>query len=441
MKICIIGAGYVGLVTGACFAEIGHEVLCVDNNAAKIALLRKGKIPIYEPGLEELVKKNQDCGSLRFSESVEEGVGFAKVIFIAVSTPSKADGSADLSAVENVARLVAQTMTEYKLIVDKSTVPVKTGEKVADTIGRCCKKGVPFDVASNPEFLREGSAIQDTMFPDRIIFGVSSKKAEEILREIYAPIYTPTQIPILVTNIKSAEIIKHASNSFLAMKISFANALSRICDLSGADIQEVVLGMGLDKRIGTKFLNAGIGYGGSCFPKDVSAFIHISKTLGYDFDLLRCVEKVNADQGTHFYKKIEETFWVLKGKKIAIWGLAFKPNTDDMRHAPIVEIIRRLKEEGSIIVAYDPQAMPNAKVLIPDIQYAEDPYTMLSGCDGLIVATEWEIFVKADLDQMKAKLAQPIVVDGRNIFDPWTMKEKGFVYVSVGRPKMHSGER
>ncbi len=437
MKICIIGTGYVGLVTGACCADIGHDVICVDNNSAKIALLKQGRIPIYEPGLEELVKKNQARGSLRFSESIEEGVANALAIFIAVSTPSKADGSADLSSVENVARLVAQHMTEYKLIVDKSTVPVKTGEKVADTILRCCKKGVSFDVASNPEFLREGSAIQDTMFPDRIVFGVSSKKAEDLLREIYAPIShapAPGGAPIIVTDIKSAEIIKHASNSFLAMKISFTNALSRICDLAGADIKEVALGMGLDKRIGTPFLNAGIGYGGSCFPKDVSAFIHISKTLGYDFEMLRSVEKVNADQVAHFYKKIEETFWVLKGKKIAIWGLAFKPNTDDMRQAPVLEIIRRLKEEGSKIVAYDPKAMPNAKAMIPDILYADDPYEMLSGCDGLIVATEWDVFVKASLDQIKAKLAQPVVVDGRNIFDPKTMKEKGFVYVSVGRP-------
>jgi UDPglucose 6-dehydrogenase len=434
MKICIIGTGYVGLVTGACHAEIGHEVICVDNNSAKISLLKKNKIPIYEPGLEALVKKNQDLGALRFSESIEEGVRFAETIFIAVSTPSRADGSADLSAVENVARLVAQSMTEYKLIVDKSTVPVKTGEKVKDTIGRFCKKTISFDVASNPEFLREGSAIQDTLFPDRIVFGVSSKKAEELLREIYAPI----QAPIIVTDVKSAEIIKHASNSFLAMKISFINAVSHICDLSGADIQEVALGMGLDKRIGKQFLNPGIGYGGSCFPKDVSAFIHIAKTLGYDFDLLRSVEKVNADQEEYFYKKIEETFWVLKGKRFAVWGLSFKPNTDDIRQSPILKIIRRLKEEGSTIVAYDPQAMPNTKIVLPDIHYAEDPYTMLSGCDGLIVATEWDVFVQADLDRVKAALTQPIVVDGRNIFDPSTMKKKGFTYVSVGRPKIHS---
>jgi UDPglucose 6-dehydrogenase len=432
MKICIIGTGYVGLVTGACHAEIGHEVICVDNNSAKIALLKKNKIPIYEPGLEALIKKNQDRRALHFTESIEEGVKFAETIFIAVSTPSKADGSADLSSVENVAQRVAQHMTEYKLIVDKSTVPVKTGEKVAETVGRFCKKTVPFDVASNPEFLREGSAIQDTLFPDRIIFGVSSKKAESILRAIYAPI----QAPIIVTDIKSAEIIKHASNAFLAMKISFSNALSRICDLSGADVKEVMLGLGLDKRIGPQFLNAGIGYGGSCFPKDVSAFIHIAKKLGYDFDLLRAVEKVNAEQVNHFYKKIEDTFWILKGKKIALWGLAFKPNTDDIRQAPALEIIRRLKEEGSLLTVYDPQAMPNTKALIQDIEYAEDPYAMLSGCDGLIIATEWDVFVQADLDQIKAKLAHPIVVDGRNIFDPSTMKDKGFTYVSVGRLKV-----
>jgi len=429
MKICIIGTGYVGLVTGTCLAEIGHDVICIDNNEAKIEMLNNNQIPIYEPGLKELVQKNKSKKNLRFSSNIKDGVEFASIIFIAVSTPPRPNGSADLSFVEKVARDVATHMTEYKVIVDKSTVPVKTGEKVIDTITRYCKKTQDFDVVSNPEFLKEGSAIDDFMNPDRIVIGVSSDKATNLMKELYSPL----KKPVIVTNIKSAEIIKHASNSFLAMKISFANSLSRICDLSGADIEEVVEGMGFDKRIGKQFLNAGLGYGGSCFPKDVSAFIKISESLGYNFSLLKAVEEVNQSQNQYFLDKIEDTFWVLNGKKLAIWGLAFKPNTDDMRSSPIIPVIEKLKEEGSEIIAYDPEAMDKAKEILPDITYAKDPYSMLKGCDGLIIATEWDVFKNADLDKVKENLSHPLIIDGRNIFNPLMMKKEGFEYISIGR--------
>ncbi len=432
MKICIIGTGYVGLVTGTCLAEIGHDVICIDNNEAKIDMLNNNQIPIYEPGLKELVQKNKEANRLSFSSNIKDGVEFASIIFIAVSTPPRPNGSADLSFVEKVARDVATYMTDYKVIVDKSTVPVKTGEKVVDTITRYCKKTLDFDVVSNPEFLKEGSAINDFMNPDRIVIGVSSEKAANLMKELYAPFNKP----VIVTNIKSAEIIKHASNSFLAMKISFANSLSRICDLSGADIEEVVEGIGFDSRIGKQFLNAGLGYGGSCFPKDVSAFIKISESLGYNFSLLKAVEEVNQAQNQYFLDKIEDTFWVLNGKKLAVWGLAFKPNTDDMRSAPIIPVIEQLKEEGSEIIAYDPEAMDKAKEIISDITYADDPYSMLEGCDGLIIATEWDIFKNADLDKIKKNLNHPLIIDGRNIFDPLVMKEKGFEYISIGRPSI-----
>lgn len=329
-KVCIIGTGYVGLVTGACLADMKNRVICVDSDVEKIKMLKRGKVPIFEPGLEEIIRRNTASKRLSFTTSVAEGVRNSEIVFIAVSTPPKADGTADLTSVAMVAREVAEAMDGYRLIVDKSTVPVRTGEKVAETIKRYNRKNVDFDVASNPEFLREGSAISDTMVPDRIVIGVSSARAAKILKELYAPL----KAPVIVTDIKSAEIIKHASNSFLAMKISFANALAQICELAGANVLQVVEGMGLDKRIGKAFLNAGIGYGGSCFPKDVAAFIKISEELGYDFHLLRLVEEINREQRARFVKKIEETLWIIKDKTIGVLGLAFKPNTDDMRSAP-----------------------------------------------------------------------------------------------------------
>ncbi len=429
MKVCIIGTGYVGLVTGACLAELGNRVICVDNNRAKIDLLNRGEVPIYEPGLQEMLANARSAGRISFITSIPEGVKESEIVFIAVSTPPKADGSADLTAVANVARQVAESLNGYKVIVDKSTVPVKTGEKVAETIKRYRKKDVEFDVVSNPEFLREGSAIYDTFHADRIVIGTSSTRAADLLKELYKPI----DAPVIVTDINSAEIIKHASNSFLAAKISFVNALSRICEKAGANVMEVAQGMGLDKRIGAQFLYPGVGYGGSCFPKDVSAFIKIAEELGYDFALLKEVEKVNADQVDFFLSKIKETLWVLEGKVIGVLGLAFKPNTDDMRNAPSIAVVRRLLAEKAKIKAYDPKAMEKAKEDLPEIEYCKDPYQVAEKAEALVILTEWNEFKEMDLSRIKTLLHHPIVVDGRNLYDPAKMKKLGYVYKSVGR--------
>lgn len=428
-KVCIIGTGYVGLVTGACLADMKNRVVCVDNDIEKVKMLKRGKVPIYEPGLEEIIARNMAAGRLTFTTSIPEGVRSSEIVFIAVSTPPKADGTADLTAVAMVAREVAEAMDGYRLIVDKSTVPVKTGEKVAETIKRYNRKNVDFDVASNPEFLREGSAIGDTMIPDRIVIGVSSKRAAKILKELYAPL----KAPIIVTDIKSAEIIKHASNSFLALKISFANALGQICELAGANVMQVVEGMGLDKRIGKAFLNAGIGYGGSCFPKDVAAFIKISEELGFDFELLKMVEQINRDQRMRFVKKIEETLWIVKNKTIGVLGLAFKPNTDDMRSAPSLDIIAALQREGATVKAYDPQAMEVSRKMLKGVKFCKGPYEVARGSDALVIVTEWDEFRQLNLDKLRSIMAHPIIIDGRNIFDPAVMEEKGFIYKSIGR--------
>lgn len=428
-KVCIIGTGYVGLVTGACLADMKHRVICVDSDAEKVAMLKKGKVPIYEPGLEEIIKRNTVAGRLSFTTSIADGVRTSEIIFIAVSTPPKADGTADLSSVAIVARSVAESMDGYRLIVDKSTVPVKTGEKVAETIKRYNRQHVDFDIASNPEFLREGSAVDDTMHPDRIVIGVSSKRAAKILRELYAPL----KAPVIETDIKSAEIIKHASNSFLALKISFANALAQMCEIAGANVMKVVEGMGLDRRIGRAFLNAGIGYGGSCFPKDVAAFIKIAEEMGYDFELLKVVENINREQRARFVKKIEETLWIVKDKTIGILGLAFKPNTDDMRSAPALDIIAQLQREGASIKAYDPQAAGVARKLLKNVRFCKNAYEVAKGCDALAVVTEWDEFKNLNLDRIRKVMNHPIIIDGRNIFDPAKMEEKGFIYKSIGR--------
>ena len=359
MKLTIIGTGYVGLVTGACFAEVGHHVICVDNNADKVNLLQSGGIPIYEPGLDELVANNVQGGRLRFTASTREGVENSDIIFIAVPTPPQPDGSVDLSFIEGVAREIAGAMTSYKIVVDKSTVPVKTGDKVAETIKRYCKAQVEFDVVSNPEFLREGFAVNDLMKPDRIVVGVRNQRPVAAMREVY----TPFNAPIIVTDINSAELIKHAANSFLALKISYINAISVICEASGANVQEVANGMGMDVRIGRRFLDAGLGFGGSCFPKDLSAFIKISEQLGYDFALLKEVQRINASQMDRFLKKITDTLWVLKDKKIAVLGLAFKQNTDDVRLSPAIELCQRLLKEGATLRVHDPKAMAKARAL------------------------------------------------------------------------------
>ncbi|MEW6534674.1 MAG: UDP-glucose/GDP-mannose dehydrogenase family protein [Candidatus Auribacterota bacterium] len=429
MNLCIIGTGYVGLVTGVCLAELGHSVICIDNNEEKYNKLIAGVVPIYEPGLEELMRKNVAEKRLSFSMNIQEGVEKSQVIFICVNTPPKDDGQADLTYVEKVAREVATHMTSHKVIVDKSTVPVKTGEKVAETIKRYNKHKIDFDIVSNPEFLREGSAVEDTFKTDRIVIGVDNKRAEKIMREVYAPI----NAPVIVTDIKSAELIKHASNSFLAMKISFINALANICERSGANVEEVALGMGLDRRIGRSFLNAGIGYGGSCFPKDVAAFIKISDELGYGFNLLKEVEAINAEQVQLFIKKIEETLWVVKDKKIGVLGLAFKPNTDDMRNAPSIKIIEALLKESAHVTAYDPQAIENTKHIFPDIEYCNDPYAVAQDAEALIIVTEWDEFKTLDLEKVRKIMVHPIIIDGRNIFNPSDMEKHGFIYKSIGR--------
>jgi len=429
VNIAIVGTGYVGLVTGACFAEVGHQVICVDNDPRKVELLRQGGIPIYEPGLEEIVKRNVAAGRLRFSGEIAEGVRDSEVIFIAVPTPPRPDGSVDMSFVEKVAREIAGALTGYRIVVDKSTVPVKTGERVAETIRRYNKEKIEVDVVSNPEFLREGCAVQDLMQPDRVVIGVTSERPVAKMKEIYEPF----RAPIIVTDINSAEMIKHACNSFLALKISYANALAVLCEASGANIDDVVHGMGLDKRIGRAFLNAGLGYGGSCFPKDISAFIHIANELGYNFGLLKEVQRINAEQIQRFLKKVHDTLWIVKDKTIAVLGLAFKPNTDDMRLAPSLEIIRPLQAEGARIKAYDPQAMEKAKELLPGVEFCSDAYAAAKDAEALIICTEWDEFRRLDLEKIRSLMAQPIVLDGRNIFDPSKMKAMGFVYKSVGR--------
>lgn len=429
MKIAIVGTGYVGLVTGACFAEVGHEVICVDNNSAKVEMLRAGGIPIYEPGLEELVKKNVKTGRLSFTDNTTEGVEKSQVIFIAVPTPPLPDGGVDLSFIEKVAREIADGMTSYKIVVDKSTVPVKTGEKVAETIRRYCKGKVDFDVVSNPEFLREGFAVEDLMKPDRIVVGTASERPAAAMREVYEPF----KAPIIITDINSAELIKHAANSFLALKISYINAISVICEASGANVQEVANGIGMDERIGRRFLNPSLGFGGSCFPKDLSAFIKISEQLGYDFRLLKEVQQINIDQMERFVKKITDTLWVLKDKTIGVLGLAFKQNTDDVRMSPAIDLCQRLLKEGSKLRVYDPQAMEKAKDLLPDVEYIDDMNNVAEGCDALVVATEWPEFKQLDLAQAKKNLSHPILFDGRNLFDPTEMEQLGFIYKSIGR--------
>lgn len=435
-RVTVIGTGYVGLVTGVCLAEIGHHVICVDRNPDKVKKLRQGISPIYEPGLEKLLKKNLKAGRLEFTGDLPAAVKASDIIFIAVNTPPRPDGKADLSHVANAARQIAEAAESSKVVVDKSTVPVQTGQKVKETLHAHNPHRVEFDVVSNPEFLREGSAVQDFLKPDRIVIGVENERAENILRELYRPIRSP----FVVTDINSAELMKHASNSFLATKISFVNALATLCELAGADVEEVTHGMGLDKRIGPSFLRAGIGWGGSCFPKDVAAFIAIADELGYDFALLKAVQQINQEVRRRFMKKIEEALWVVKGKTIAVWGLSFKPNTDDMRNAPSIPIIQHLVAEGAAVRTYDPAAMEKAKTLLPtELTYARDPYEAARGADALVIVTDWEEFRRADLAKLRQLLRHPLVIDGRNLFDPEEMGAQGFAYYAVGRPRRGDG--
>ena len=432
MKIAIIGSGYVGLVTGACFAEVGHEVICVDNDERKVKALRNGKIPIYEPGLEQLVPRNVSAHRLQFTGSIEQGVDNSEVVFIAVPTPPQIDGSVDLTYIERVAREIASVLKEYRVIVDKSTVPVKTGEKVADTIRRYSKMNVDFDVVSNPEFLREGCAVADLLEPDRIVIGSNSERALAIMKRVYEPFMAP----IMVTDINSAELIKHAANSFLALKISYINALSAICEASGADIEKVADGIGADKRIGRSFLNAGLGYGGSCFPKDIAAFIAISEQIGEPFQLLREVQRINQYQRERFIKRLRDTLWVLKEKRVAVWGLTFKPDTDDVRNSVAVDLVNDLLREGAQVTAYDPKG--NEKVqelnLCPGVHLANSALEAVQDAETLVLATEWPDFANVDLTEVRRRMHTPIVFDGRNLFDPATMRDLGFHYYGIGRP-------
>jgi len=443
MNICIIGTGHVGLVTGACFAEIGNQVICVDNDEEKIGTLKKGKMPIYEPHLEELVKKNVDKGRLFFSTSIEEGVSKSSVIFIAVGTPPKENGEADLSSVEKVCSQIARNMKDYKLVVEKSTVPVQTGQWIK-RLFNLHDSHQDFDIASNPEFLREGSAIHDFLNPDRIVIGVENERAANILKELYSPIIKRSfdsslksslvnHIPLLITDLQSAELIKHASNSFLAAKISFINAVADICERVGADVEKVAQGMGYDPRIGPAFLEAGVGFGGFCFPKDLQAFIQIAGKFNYDFALLKEVERINKDRPRRLVEKIEEALWVLKDKTIGILGLAFKPDTDDMRFAPSIEVINLLQKEKAKVKVYDPVAMDRAKMILKNVEYGKNPYQVAEGSNVLVIVTEWSEFRDLDLAKIKGLLANPIIVDGRNIFDPVKMKKLGFVYKAMGR--------
>ena len=436
MDLAIIGSGYVGLVTGACFADVGHNVVCVDNDPQKIEALQAGKVPIYEPGLEEVIHRNVSAHRLRFTGSIQEGVENSQIIFIAVPTPQQPNGDVDLSFLEKVAREIAGVLTDYRVIVDKSTVPVKTGEKVAESIKRYNRHGAKFDVVSNPEFLREGCAVADLMHPDRIVIGAQSEHAIDLMKKVYEPFMAP----ILVTDINSAELIKHGANSFLALKISYINAVSAICEASGADVEKVADGIGMDHRIGRDFLDAGIGYGGSCFPKDIAAFIAISDQLGVSFDLLKEVQRINAAQKKRFLKTIRETLWVLRDKRIAVWGLTFKPDTDDIRSSVAIDLVADLLREGAHVVTYDPKGMEKARAVktIATAEFAASALDAVRDAEALIIATEWSEFANVDLGIVKEKMTTPIVFDGRNLFDPETMGQLGFRYHSIGRASVKS---
>jgi UDPglucose 6-dehydrogenase len=434
MEIAIIGSGYVGLVTGTCFAEVGHNVICVDNDERKVKSLQSGIIPIYEPGLEDLVHRNVAARRLRFTTSIAEGVDNSQVIFIAVPTPPQSDGSVDLTYIERVAREIAAVLKSYRVIVDKSTVPVKTGEKVADTIRRYNKADAEFDVVSNPEFLREGCAVDDLMHPDRIVIGANSDRALGLMRKIYEPFMAP----VMVTDINSAELIKHAANSFLALKISYINAVSAICEASGADVQKVADGIGADKRIGRSFLSAGLGYGGSCFPKDIAAFIAISDQLGTPFNLLKEVQRINQSQRERFVKKLRDTLWVLKEKRLAVWGLTFKPDTDDVRSSVAIELVNDLTREGAHVVAYDPKGTEKVREfkLCPDTTLASSALEAVRDAEALIIATEWKEFENVDFSEVRRLMHTPLIFDGRNLLDPNTMRDLGFQYHGIGRGKV-----
>src|SRR4029079_9011543 len=430
MNICVVGTGYVGLVTGAVFADLGNDVVCVDNDAAKITDLEAGRMPIYEPGLEEMVARNIADGRLSFTTDLTAAVRRSVIVFITVGTPPKADGQTDLSAVEDVARGIAKAMERYTVVVNKSTVPVGTGDFVREVIARHQTSPVPFDVVSNPEFLREGSAIEDTLRPDRIVIGAPTQQVAMTLLELYAPL----ERPMIITDVPSAEMIKYASNAFLSTKISFINAIANICELAGADVTQVMKGMGLDPRIGAAFLSAGLGYGGSCFPKDTDSLVHTASTLCYDFAMLRAVVDINRERAGHFVDLIVKALGPLDGRVIAVLGLAFKPNTDDMREAKSVEVVERLLKLGATVRVYDPVAMHHARKTLPDgVQYCESPYEAAGGADAAALVTEWNEFKFLNLERLRGVLRRPVVFDGRNPWEPERMRRLGFEYHSIGR--------
>jgi UDPglucose 6-dehydrogenase len=449
LRISVIGCGYVGLVTGACLAEAGHEVVCTDINAERIAMLNAGEVPIYEQHLGEILASARKSGKISYTANIGDAIRAGDAIFICVGTPPKESGEADLSAIDHVARQIAAEAQSPKLVVEKSTVPARTGLELSRALAAYSRGGaIKFRVASNPEFLREGTAVYDFFHPDRIVVGVEDPSAAEELREIYRPIldrkfHCPVhngacpdghKAAFLVTTINSAELIKHASNSFLALKISYANVIADLCERIGADVEEVTHAMGLDPRIGTQFLKAGLGFGGFCFPKDVQAFIHLSASVGVDFEILKATERVNKQRIERFLEKIHKALWVVKGKRIAILGLAFKANTDDIRFAPALDVVKKLLDEGAHLHASDPEAAAGTRKLFPQIQYHDDPYETLRNADAALVCTEWEIFKKIDWERAGKLMARKLVIDGRNLYSPQKMCDLGFEYYSFGRP-------
>jgi len=428
-NICVIGVGYVGLVTGACLADLGNHVICLNRNKEKSDNLKKGILPIYEPGLQEIVVRNYKAGRLDFTTSYEEALRGADLVFIAVGTPPGSEGEADLSHVEAAAKGIARAMTGPLIIVNKSTVPIGTGDWVATVVRKNKDNDLPFAVVSNPEFLREGSAVHDFMNPDRVVLGSLDREAAEEVAQLYHPL----GCPILITDLRTAEMIKYASNAFLATRISFINEIASICEALGADVKEVARGMGMDKRIGLTYLEAGLGWGGSCLPKDVRALAHMAATHGAHPQLLRAVMEINHDQRLRVIQRLREILGTLRDKTIGILGLAFKPNTDDMREAPSIEVIHLLQHEGARIKAYDPAAMENAKRILKDVTYCSNPYEVAEGSDALIVVTEWNEFKQLDMARVKASMRQPVLIDGRNIYDPKRMRELGFTYRGIGR--------
>jgi UDPglucose 6-dehydrogenase len=453
MRIAVVGSGYVGLVAGACFADLGHDIILVDNDQTKLRALRDGQVPIHENFLPELLTRHRGQ-RLTFSDDLKEAVRVSAAIFVAVGTPPTESGEADLSYVESVAREISGGINDYKVVVEKSTVPVYTSDWVRKIILRSGTDPQSFDVASNPEFLREGTAVTDFLFPDRIVIGCDSDRSAEVLREIYAPLTDGSYYqrndaipqpdramippPLIVTSSKSAELIKHASNAFLAMKISFINAVASVCESVGANVNQVVHGIGTDTRIGPRFLNPGIGYGGSCFPKDVMAFRAVARECGYDFRLLDEVTRINEDQRQRFLRKVRSALWTLRGKNLGILGLAFKGGTDDIRESPAVFLLQALLQEGCRITAYDPAAMMRVQEVVgSSVRFANSAYEAAHGADALLILTEWEEFAALDLNRLRQELKYPIVIDGRNLYDPQVMAAEGFTYYSVGRAASH----